>query len=351
MGESRSALLAAFGPWLMASATPTLAADLPVRTNPDWLRKPSVEELQKVWPTAAARKGTDGAAKISCQVNVEGGLHDCTVVSENPPELGFGAAALALAPKFRMRPATLNGVPIEGGTVRIPINWKFSGAMTGLYIKVLNDIPWRKAPTADQLLESYPEKARKAFKSGRVVMTCTYLPMGRVRGCQSDFQEPEGFGFGRSAISLAQYFEGPPLGDKLKGEQIRTQIEITYPSENLSTGMRVGKPKWLALASPEDVVSSYPEDARTKGIGGRAILNCDVIEGGGLGGCSVVSEDPASLGFGAAALKIVSAFKMTLWSDEGLPTVGANIRVPIVFRMGDDAPPGDTSPTPVKPKP
>ena len=46
----------------------------------------------------------------------------CIVVSEEPNALGLGAAALKLAPCYKLAP-TLDGRPVDGGVVRLPINF------------------------------------------------------------------------------------------------------------------------------------------------------------------------------------------------------------------------------------
>lgn len=92
-------------------------------TQPDWLRRPSGDDLARFFPREAMRKGQSGRAVISCSVTATGALANCSVVAEDPPGAGFGAAAVAMASKFEMRPMTRNGQPVAGGAVRIPINF------------------------------------------------------------------------------------------------------------------------------------------------------------------------------------------------------------------------------------
>jgi protein TonB len=56
-----------------------------------------------------------------------GSLDHCIVVEETPAGLGFGEAALKLAPEFRMRRATIDGVPEQKPVVRIPIRFRLPG--------------------------------------------------------------------------------------------------------------------------------------------------------------------------------------------------------------------------------
>lgn len=65
----------------------------------------------------------EGRATISCTVTARGTLEGCSVVSEDPQDYGFGDATLKASKLFKMKPKTLDGSPIEGGTVRIPLRW------------------------------------------------------------------------------------------------------------------------------------------------------------------------------------------------------------------------------------
>lgn len=113
---------------LAALAAPGLAQTPPsLIAKPDWAARPTAGDIARFLP-AATRQGVSGEAVIECRVTEKGRLEACTVVSETPPDRGFGKAALAMAGKFRMKPQTVDGQPTAGGTVRIPIKISAPGA-------------------------------------------------------------------------------------------------------------------------------------------------------------------------------------------------------------------------------
>lgn len=124
---------APFGAALMGepgAAAATLAAPArppaAVISQPEWQRKPSAEDLARLYPIKAAQQGKSGRATLRCRVKGDGTLEACVIRSETPVGLMFGEQALKLAPLFKMPPQARNGEPVAGMDVFVPIVFKTS---------------------------------------------------------------------------------------------------------------------------------------------------------------------------------------------------------------------------------
>jgi protein TonB len=84
---------------------------------------PSTDDLAKVYPEKALRRGVAGEAVIECGVTAQGDMADCALASETPGNYGFGLAALRLAPLFNVEPKLKNGQPVRGAAVTIPVKF------------------------------------------------------------------------------------------------------------------------------------------------------------------------------------------------------------------------------------
>lgn len=94
-----------------------------VIAQPDWAGRPSARRLGSLIPRRARAEGISGMAVVQCRVSVRGETEDCIILSEDPPEIGFGAATVDLARDFRMHPLRINGEAVDEGVVEIPVRW------------------------------------------------------------------------------------------------------------------------------------------------------------------------------------------------------------------------------------
>lgn len=95
---------------------PPSNADLPA-----WSRAPTAAEMAAAYPAEAAKANFAGSATLECTIGPGGGLVDCVAVDEAGP--GFGAAALSVAPGFRLPTKAPSGASTVGRTVQFPIHW------------------------------------------------------------------------------------------------------------------------------------------------------------------------------------------------------------------------------------
>lgn len=96
----------------------------PTITSAAFDRLPDGRAFERFYPSRAREREESGRVVLRCSVNASGALVGCEVVSETPPNWGFGEASLRIAREFRVRPQTADGVATDGGTITFPIRWQ-----------------------------------------------------------------------------------------------------------------------------------------------------------------------------------------------------------------------------------
>ncbi len=185
---------------------------------------------------------------------------------------------------------------------------------------------WIEAPTVADIAAAYPAKAKAANIGGTVVLTCAIARDLHPKDCEALKEKPGLYGFAPAARKLA---------DKLKvstPEMVGQNIFIpfTFDPAVLSGEAVVTKPAWVASPQLEDFQATFPKSEN--GVNDvRVVLGCTVVADGALSGCSVTQETPPGQGYGQGALALATKFRMSPWSTDGAPTVGAKIKLPIHY--------------------
>jgi hypothetical protein len=319
-------------------------------SDPDWLRKPNLDQMAAVFPSKAG--GRAGSALVVCTVKTDGLLRACRIAQETPPGLGFGPAALMLAPSFLMKPAIRDGQPVES-EVTIPVNFGETGAGSGApSITVVTTPAWDKTPTIPEILAELDKKVGDKFAEGKVVFQCTVSrKTGHLNDCITLNTSPGMAGFTPAARSLTSKFEVDKQYLASAKNEVRVNLAFSFPDMQSEAWSKryLTHPVWLRTISPDPNQPVFPEDAAKAGLKtGSATVDCVMSASGALTNCAVVSESNPGLGFGEMAKKIAELFVANPWTEDGLPADGAHVRMPI--RM-DYVPPADAPSAAAAPTP
>ena len=320
--------------------------------QPNWLRRPTNDEMLHFFPANSG--GVDGSTAIVCVVSTRGLLEKCAVRAESPVGHGFGAAGLAMSSVFLMRPMTVDGLPVGGASVTIPIH--FQGDMSGRpqdTISVLRAAPWMMTPTSEALSAAFPKGAVGKAASAHVVLRCGFHDDGTLKDCNTVSETPEHLGFASAAKSLSKEFRAyvDPKKDRLAGLRVDLPFDFRDPTQPAPPN-EVYDPTWLTRVDPDSVAKLFPAAAAAAGLRtGVASVECTVKHDGSLADCVIVSEQPAAMGFGDAALQVASVMKMNPWTAQGDPVDGARIRLPVRLELPANSPAAAAAARPAPPKP
>lgn len=103
---------------------PVKAAGPPIIIDPQWLSRPTPEQMSAVYPSRATNMNKSGRVSMQCSVLASGKVAGCAVATEDPAGYGFGGAALRLARYFKMSPQTRDGAVIDGAHVTIRLAFR-----------------------------------------------------------------------------------------------------------------------------------------------------------------------------------------------------------------------------------
>jgi hypothetical protein len=219
---------------------------------------------------------------------------------------------------------------VLGGLTAIP---GAGGADIIGYQIMANNVGWVDAPSYQDMLAAYPTAAMTRNEKGRTYIGCYFKADGSLTNCRTITQVPEGRGFGQASLRLASRFKGPTsFANGRPTSKAYVMIGLTFDAQVLTDGSAVLDPEWRSLPTPGELLAAFPQAARAADIPkGRATLRCRVAAAGALDSCNVISESPAGVGFGPAAISLLPRFALETWTSRGFPVVGGQVVVPVLF--------------------
>ncbi len=94
----------------------------------EWIEKPPQDLIDEAFPTMARKGGISGVAVLLCVVPTPGRPKSCSIAAERPVKRGFGAAAMTLYPRFRIRPV-MKGSEVIQAQVLVPVTFDVQRAI------------------------------------------------------------------------------------------------------------------------------------------------------------------------------------------------------------------------------
>jgi hypothetical protein len=169
---------------------------------PYWEAAPPPSAVDDAWNRVSRARDARGRAVLSCVINENRGLN-CTLVHESAPGFGFGEAALALAPAFRVSASSVEFTArYRERPFLLPINFGFDPRLQPISIVTTGLEPIEfPTPPREIVDRIYPPAARAAGISGSVTVTCT-AQADLSLDCRAANETPAGHGFGDAAVAL-----------------------------------------------------------------------------------------------------------------------------------------------------
>jgi hypothetical protein len=309
------------------------------------------QAIMAAWPSGIYAATQDSHVRLDCRVDAHGLAEWCQVASETPAGKGYGKVAMQMRPTFKVKPAMGPDGPIEA-RMTIAVEFKAQEPY-GYYwvsspdaesrsesaVTMINTPVWDAAPGFDDLARAYP--AHGDGVEGYAVEHCMVLKTGALIACTTLKEAPENRGFGHAARGVTHLFRVSAGQARVRGRSAQwVDIPIRMAPPAAQKDRTVDAPLWLAGFNPQTALKLFPPEAAASGLTtGRGVVRCAVTRNGGMRACTPEAADPEGLGFSEAAVKLASTLRMNLWSQDGAPVEGGQVRVAIRLKLADAKPP------------
>ncbi len=162
------------------------------------LQQPNDEALAQYSPRSNPQNLKGGQARLHCIITLAGQLTGCAVTSEEPAGSGFGAAALNLAPLYRLTPETIDGTPVAA-PITLVVPFPGPSDIRPASSEVPAAGPWQACASIDpRTVRYYPELAQAKGLTGSAEIQCRLGKDGTMAACSWISEGPPASGFGES---------------------------------------------------------------------------------------------------------------------------------------------------------
>ncbi len=165
---------------------------------PTVLQQPNEEAVAEYSPRSNPQNLKGGQARLHCIITLAGQLTGCAVTSEEPAGSGFGAAALNLAPLYRLSAETIDGTAVAAPiTLVVPFPGPSDLRPASSEVPVAG--AWQTcAMIGPKTIRYYPEGAQARGLTGSAEIQCRLGKDGTMTACSWISEDPPASGFGES---------------------------------------------------------------------------------------------------------------------------------------------------------
>ncbi|CAN5336671.1 hypothetical protein BH11PSE2_BH11PSE2_06210 [soil metagenome] len=201
---------------------------------------------------------------------------------------------------------------------------------------------WISGPNDEEIKAAWPAAARAKGLKGEAFIECVVTSKSVVKDCKVLRESVAGEGFGEAALGLIPKFRPSPARQDSRPVDSVTRFILQFPPNQPMPPITVDGLQFSfaqEIEHPTDEhYAAWPRAAKTNAVEGWADLNCVITLYGELEDCAVGRESKVGLGFGAAAMGLISKYKFSPAEREGM---AAAIREPIrvEFRCNDHCAP------------
>ena len=290
-------------------------------TPDSWMAAPTPAQVFTAYPAAAKSRGLAGAARLRCLTTPAGALKDCEVVDESSEGEGFGAAAVGLAPLFRVPPLS-NGQTRGPVPVTVAFDPEGDGRATKVFAKSPDPLP----------------RPVGALPGGKARVTCVVGPEGGLERCAAAGAAPD---LARAVVDNLGAFRAmlwtadgrSTMGSSITLESPAFGWPTVIPPDNDPPAAPGAVDYRPAIPLTRGAVAEhYPAKALKAEISGHTTIRCDKVVQARLQDCSVQSETPAEQGFGAAGLEVAADYRIQPETIDGVAAEGP-FMLPLDFRV------------------